>query len=168
MSSYATLSDLLKFGLNQATLNTATTDTPTQQAHLDAASDLADSYLKSKFKLPLTTWGIGLTQKVCEIAAFTLICVRGFDPDNLADSQIVRRHDEAIKWFVKITEGEVTPPVVDSSGTPGQYGGPNTLQATVLPSSGLATPGGTLTPQTGTDGGIVYVGAPRQRGWNQR
>jgi phage gp36-like protein len=164
-SSYAQVSDLLKYGLSQAALNTVTTDVTIQQAHLDAASDLADSYLRSKFNLPLISWGLALTQKVCEIGAYTLIDLRGYDPENPLDMPIYNRYKAAVSWLERITEGEVNPVVVDSSGDPALLGVPNTLQMNTSGSTTQASPGGTINIQVTPDGGTTYTGAPRQRGW---
>lgn len=160
MASYATIDDLSIYGLNASVLASLT---PVQQnAAIDAASDLIDSYLNSKFKLPLLSFGKGLTQKTCEIASWTLLSIRGFDPEDPADAEVKHRYDVALQWLTDIKNGEITPNVTDS-GT-GQYGGPGILQSTTQPSS-QPSPGGTVYQTVLQDGTIVVTGAPKQRGW---
>ena len=161
MTAYAVLTDLTTFGLMSSTLSTL--DNSTQQAHLDAACDLADSYLGSKFKLPLTAWGKALTQKVCELAAYTAVSIRGFDPEDPGDKTIYIRGQAAIAWFTGITEGDITPVVTDSSGTPGQFGGPNTLQMSVQGTTPMTS--GDTQINVDNSSPSVIVGRPRQRGW---
>lgn len=158
---YATIDDLSVYGLNAIVLDKLT---PAQQtAAINAACDLVDSYLNSKFKLPIVTYGAALTQKVCEIASWTLLSLRGFDPEDPADNEVKNRYDTALKWLEGIKDGEITPVLVDS-GTPGNYGGPGILQSNTQPSS-QASPGGTLNIQTLQDGTVITTGAPRQRGF---
>lgn len=157
---YAVLDDLSIYGLNASVLSLLTPIQ--QQAALDAASDLIDGYLNSKFKLPLVTFGKSLTQKVCEIASWNLLSIRGFDPEDPADAEVKKRYDVALQWLQDIKNGEITPNVVDS-GT-GQLGGPGILQSNTQPSS-QPSPGGTAITTSLPDGTVIVTGAPRQRGW---
>ena len=53
--AYATTTDLARFGLPSGAL--AGVSTATQEAALDAASAFADSYLRSRYTVPLTSYG---------------------------------------------------------------------------------------------------------------
>lgn len=167
MSSYAQVEDLQVFGLPFEALSTLSTDV--QQRHLDAASGFVDSYLNSRFVLPLTKWGAEITQKVIEIAQWKMLSKRGFDPDDPGDREIKDCYDQAIIWLDFIRDGTVTPLVVDSNPTPGKFGGPNTLQSTTSPDSPEAQSGSvSLGRPDGGGGSSIYVGPPRSRGWNAR
>lgn len=162
-SQYAVISDLTTYGLTSATLSTI--DNVTMTAHLNAASDLVDSYLNSRFDLPLQSWGPGLVQKVCELAAESVLTIRGFDPNDPGDMTIVMRGKAAREWLEGIQDGEITPVVADSNATPGQFGGPNTLSSSTQPSDQAQIPGSEL--REGGDNGspTIIIGRPKARGW---
>lgn len=161
--AYAVLSDLTVFGLMSATL--ATIDQVTQNRHLSAASGFIDSYLNVHFTLPLKSWDDGLIQKCCEIAAGTLLGIRGYDPEDEGDQSIMKRYEIAQAWLVEIKNGELTPVVIDSSPIQGQPSGPNTLQMTTEQVTTQASTGSLTFVREDSSGGQVFVGAPRQRGW---
>lgn len=140
-------------------------DGTTQSRHLNAASDFIDSYLNVHFNLPLKAWGDGLTQKCCEIAAGTLLIIRGYDPEADGDKTIMLRYQGAKDWLISIQQGEITPVVTDSSAIQGQPSGPNILQMNTEPVTTQASTGPTFFNQEDSVGGTATVGAPRQRGW---
>ena len=90
-------------------------------------------------------------------------CPAEADPEDPADAEVKARYDVALAWLKSISDGEITPIVVDS-GSPGNFGGPGILQANTQPSS-QPSPSGTVNIQTLQDGTIITTGAPRQRGW---
>lgn len=110
--AYATTTDLANYGLSQAALTNFTG--PQQQAALQAASDEADSYLRSQFQLPLIDYDTSLTIKVCQVAAETLIMARGFNPDG-ADETYVLNAKNARMWFRDVAMGKAVPGITDSS-----------------------------------------------------
>lgn len=117
--AYATAAQLLQLGLpGRALTDVSTAD---RNAALDAASDLADSYLRSRFELPLTAWGDDLRRAVCSVAVYDLLSRRGYNPEQGADDNIRARHDDAVRWLEKVAAGLVSPSVTDSS-TPATAG----------------------------------------------
>lgn len=161
--AYAVLADLTVFGLVSATL--AGIDPVTQNRHLSAASGFIDSYLNGHFTLPLKSWDDALIQKCCEIAAGTLLTIRGYDPEDSGDKTIIRRYEIAQAWLNDIKEGSITPVVMDSSQIQGQPSGPNTLQMATEPVTTQASTGPMTFQREDNAGAQVFVGAPRQRGW---
>lgn len=115
-SQYATRSDLTTLGISASAL--VSVSTGDQDSALQAASELADSYLGNRFELPLTLWGMDLRRCVCTIAAYDLMRVRGFNPE-AGDAEVFRDdYKDAIRWLEKVAKGEVTPiNVVDSDST---------------------------------------------------
>lgn len=102
---YATLSDLATCGLPNGAL--ATIDDATKQAALDDRSDYADTFIGDKVQLPLQApYPRVLIRMVCFQASYDLLCFRGFNPDNPADLNVQRRHDEADKWFQRVANGQ--------------------------------------------------------------
>jgi phage gp36-like protein len=112
MSQYAQPSDLANYGLSAAALASFTTDE--QNAALEAASDEADGYLCNQFTLPLLAWKTDLTIKVCKIAAETLICSRGFNPEG-SDETYIMQAEAARRWLRDVSSKKTTPQVTDSS-----------------------------------------------------
>ena len=117
---YAELSDLTFVGLiGNALVNVSEA---AQHAALDAASALADSYLKSRYVLPLLSWGYELTRAVAIIAAYDLITTRGYNPGAIpgtVDENIRKRYLDVLEWLKAIqnSQGELSY-AIDSS-TPG-------------------------------------------------
>lgn len=116
---YATRAHLIQFGIRSGALTGIATGD--QDAALEAASDLADSYLRARFTLPLAGWQDDLRRAVCNIAAYDLLSARGFNPDAGADVNVRARYDDAVRWLERIAAGQVTPDVTDS-GSSGDEG----------------------------------------------
>lgn len=146
MSSYATLTDLDKHGI--AALGSV--DTTTQQAALDAASALADSYLNDRVDTPITSPSLDLVMAVVNVASWNLLCRRGFNPESVADSAVRMRYEDAIRWFEKVAAGSVTPACVKAQADSPGIGGPMVLQPTVTSTA---------------NGPQVVASAPSARGW---
>jgi phage gp36-like protein len=102
--AYATTTDLTRFGLPSAALSGIAT--AAQEAALDAASVFADSYLRSRYgTLPLTSYGVDLTQCVCALAAETLLTTRGFDATRANGDSVTLRADNARAWLRDVSAG---------------------------------------------------------------
>jgi phage gp36-like protein len=71
-TAYATLADLTTYGVKDAG-PFGGLSAGQQQAAVDAANATADGYLATKFKLPLSSWGADLKQKVIALARFELL-----------------------------------------------------------------------------------------------
>ena len=112
--AYATPSDLARLGVAAAALSDV--PVPDQEAALDAASRLADSYLARRYRLPLVSWGDDLKRAVALIAAYDLIAVRGFAPEG-ADEHLRLRYEDAIRWLEQVAKGEVEAQVEEAAGT---------------------------------------------------
>jgi phage gp36-like protein len=114
---FATLDDLAKHGVAAQAL--ASIADATKVEHLRAASGIAAGYLANRFTLPLVSWGTELTQKVCDIAAWTLLKHRGFDTNKGGDVAVRMGHDDAIAWLKAFGQGRgVVRDYVDSSVAP--------------------------------------------------
>jgi len=133
--AYATRTDLTRFGLPSSAL-TGVADA-TQDAALEAASDVADSYMRSRYELPLTGYGDDLKRAVCGLAAWDLLTTRGYDPNSGGDEAVKLRHDAALAWLKDVAAG----------------------RAHV--SGGLTTPG----PTRHARAGAPSVTSSRLRGW---
>lgn len=131
MAAYATVADLTNYGV-MSTGTFGTLSGPQLQAAIDAANDLADSYLGARYKLPITVWGKSLTQKVVAVARFELLTQRGFAPEGDHAAAIVEAKKDALKWFEGIADGTINPVVTDSSPA-GKVGGNFVDQATPDP-----------------------------------
>lgn len=116
MSAYATADDFDQHGIRQAALP-GTVLPADKLAAIAGASALADSYLGSRFTLPLVSWGVDLTRAVCAIAAFELVSTQvGFNPEAGHNMVLMKRSDDALSWFRDVSHGHCTPAgVTDSS-----------------------------------------------------
>lgn len=115
-TQYATRTDLANLGLVAGALANVTTTT--QDAALVAASAVADSYLQSRYQLPLLQWGQDLSRAVAIIAAYDLLTSRGYNPQSSADQNVRQRYLDALAWLDSISKGASTPSYVTDSSTP--------------------------------------------------
>lgn len=116
MAAYANEADLERFGLPTPALEEL--DSPTKVAALEAASEIADGYLRSAYVLPLSAYGSDLKRHVVAIAVYDLLTRRGFDVDAGTDEHVRLRYQDAIRWLEQIAGGRIRPfSIVDA--TPG-------------------------------------------------
>jgi len=114
MPQYATIDDLAQLGLRK--LATAGLTDADLNAALVAASETADSYMRSQFRLPLVSWGADLRRHVAMLAAWDILSAqRGFNPDSPGNDIWLARYEQALSWFKDVSRGIVSPNVVDST-----------------------------------------------------
>ena len=106
MSQYCTASELKIWGLAESGIGADVTDAELDH-YLQAASELADSYLANRrYVLPLTQWGNDLRSAVARIAAWNyLTTARGIDPVAGGHSALEKNHDAAIAWLRDVSKG---------------------------------------------------------------
>lgn len=109
---YATRTDLTSVIASSA-LAHPSTGPAEQDKQLLRASEFVDGFLRQQFVLPLSRWGSDLVQAVCDVAAYRLVCLRGFNPE--ADGQYQDNFDRAERWLKDVAKGLISPDVVDSS-----------------------------------------------------
>jgi phage gp36-like protein len=109
---YAQPSDLYTV-ITAAALAHPSTNVAVQNTHLLRASELVDAALRDQFQTPLTTWGPDVQQVVCDIAAYRLVCLRGFDPEK--DELYVTNYKMAMDTLKDWANGVRSPDVVDAS-----------------------------------------------------
>lgn len=116
MSQYVDPADLAKY-LPQTALDT-TTPAAQLQACIDA-SEIADSYLRGRYTLPLLAWGSDVRMYTAWIACYLLMAGRGFNSGAGSDRLIVERYYVAIGnpnapgtgWFPGIQRQAIHPDV---------------------------------------------------------
>lgn len=118
MSQYATIAELYTYGAPSVAFGSLSSDVLTNA--LTAASSIADGYMRSRYAMPLTTWGSDLRQAVCKIAAYEVLSVRGYNPAAGADVNLLNRHLEAMAWLRAVSRGEVHLDVTPALATPSQ------------------------------------------------
>jgi len=136
--AYATRQDLTNTVAAQA-LSHPSTGPAVQDAKLLDASEEIDGYLRDQYKLPLEDWGSDLIQRTCDIAAYRLVCLRGFNPD--ADGHFLTNYEKTLSWLKLVAEGKVSPDVIDSSGGDQQPGdhAPEASPSVISPNTSRCT-----------------------------
>lgn len=135
--AYATINDLLLYGLPQTALGQLTN--AQQLAALDNASAVVDSYLRGRYVLPITNWGIEIIEATVKIAAYNLLQVRGYNPASGADINIRNRYDDAIMFLNKVQRQAAHPNITDSSVGNGQYSAPIVNSVSTISSNSSTT-----------------------------
>jgi len=115
--AYCDVSDLSTYGVSAVALDPI--DPTIQQGACDAASAIVDSYLRDRFKLPLSRWGVDLRQKTAVLAVYDLLVVRGYNPSAGADVNLRLRYQDTLEWLLRVARQEVQPDV-----TPQQHESP--------------------------------------------
>ena len=150
-TQYATTTDLGNVGLTSAALATMTTGQ--QTAALAGASALVDSYLESRYTLPLTAWGSDLARCVAILAAYDLLSTRGYNPNAGADMNWRQRYVDQMAWLDEVSKGTSSPSQVADSSVNGSHASTST--------------GADGSISTTTAGGFSVVTSP-VRGWTNR
>ena len=116
MSSYVNATtDLVTYGLNGVSVVNIS---PTiLQAQCDAASTLADGYLFPRMPVPVGkqaggAYPVDLVMRVAHIAAYNIICTRGFNPESGGDMALQQRYKMAVEWLEDVQRQRITPPWV--------------------------------------------------------
>jgi phage gp36-like protein len=133
VSQYAQPADLATYGINPIALQHV--DLTAQNNALVAASERMDSYFNGRYALPLLPpFDISIVMNCSYIAAYILMSVRGFRPEQGADDLLRMNFQDAIKWCEGVQRQAIHPNVMQSTSPL-----PNTF---VLPQVQSAVPRG--------------------------
>lgn len=123
VTAYAVLTDLYAYGLPLVAMGTVST--ATQQKLLDARNDYADDKMRARYKLPLLApIPESLKQNICQLAAWDVLVIRGYNPQSGADVNIRDRADMSLKWFDDVERQRCHPNVVESGTESPGYAAP--------------------------------------------
>lgn len=112
--AYATRTDFEQLGLPPDALNALDMRVPGSVARaLEAASTLADGYLRARYVLPLASWSDDLRQAVCGVAASSLLVTLGLDPESPTATLIRERSKEARRWLEMVAAKKIHPTVTE-------------------------------------------------------
>lgn len=106
MSAYITDDDLADMALPSAAM-TGITSAQKLKAR-EAASSVADSYLRGNWGVPIANPSAALKDAVAAIAAWRLMVRRGFAPE-APDSNLRTAYEDAIKWLERCQRRECIP-----------------------------------------------------------
>jgi phage gp36-like protein len=113
---YATIDDFMNAGLPTGGL--ASIDKSIWNQALIRASSYADSFLGDKYTMPLTPpYPASLVDAVCQIAAWRLMCLRGYNPavaGGTADAIIRQGYIDARDWLVRVANGQASLVVIQA------------------------------------------------------
>lgn len=113
--AYATSSELYALGLPAAALTGVDSAAITLQ--LEAASSFCDSYMRGHWGCPIPSPSYALKLCVCQIAAYRLLCARGFNPEAM-DGVVRQSYNEALAWLKDCAKGIANPQEASSDATP--------------------------------------------------
>lgn len=128
--AYGSLTDLYTFGAPQQAFG-ALTDAQ-KLAALDAASRKIDSYLRGRYQLPLVAWGTEITECMAKIAAYDLICVRGFNPAAGADANLRIRYEDATAFLGAVQRQAAHPDVTPAASPSAAYSIPLVISSSAV------------------------------------
>lgn len=121
--AYAILADLYAYGLPLVAMGSVST--AVQQKCLDGRNDFADDKLRARYRLPLVApIPVSLIQNICQITAWDVLVIRGYNPQSGADVSIRDRADLAFKWFDDVERQRCHPSVTESGTASPGYAAP--------------------------------------------
>ena len=100
--SYGSLTTLTQYGLPTAALTNV--PTATQQAALNAAADEIDTYLRSRYSVPLLSAPLSIIKAEAVLAAADLLTTKGHNP-TFFDQAFQLRVDRTLRWLEKLSAG---------------------------------------------------------------
>ena len=107
---------------------------PTVMAALQDASDQVDTYFRGRYgdgpSPLLLTWDSQVTRAVCKIAAYSLIDIRGRDPDR--PNQFAQAYADAIQWCRDVQRQQAHPLVTVSAAPLAGSMQPNLVSSSVV------------------------------------
>ncbi len=118
--SYCDPADIPATGINADAL--VDISTPEQQAACDAASTVADSFMRGRYGDPgpnvavLSAWDGSVRMYTSWLAVFILMQARGYQPTAGADDRIQVQYDNAIAWFNGVQRQSIHPSVTPAAG----------------------------------------------------
>lgn len=116
--TYATEADLENYSLGETLLEDAKASPEQVATAIMSASRTADGFLGSQYTLPLQgPVPVDLAMHVAWLAGYYLLSTIGFAPEEGSDSVYEKKHDLAMAWLLKVSEGRVTPPGIVGSGS---------------------------------------------------
>lgn len=125
---YALAADFAKHGLPAAALDGFTGDV---DQILTKSSAKVNSYLRGRYKLPLTApVPDEIIEATCWLAAYSVMTVRGYDPNNDCDLTIESRYRDLIGrpmqpgWLQEVARGRVNLDVSADATPATSEGGP--------------------------------------------
>lgn len=115
--SYSTLAELAALGLPAGAL--AAVSSADQQAHLDAAYKKINSAIAmgGRYTPPLSSHDGECAAYEVDMARWTLLVRRGFNPDNPGDAAVLKAYDEAREWLEDVKKGRTIAGAVDATPT---------------------------------------------------
>lgn len=164
-SLYATIDDLNTYGLPAKVL--ASVSAADKTAALTAASAVVDSYIGSRVTLPLSAWGVDITEVTAKIAAYTLLNRRGWQPGVGDSDQFRRGYDDAVHWLRDVSKGIASPYGTTQAATATTADATDQSAAFVVQPAGggISTGGGSFGSCGDASVSIGTPGTPRLRGW---
>ena len=133
-TSYATLADLSVYGLPATSLGQTTA--AQQQGAIDAASATVDNFFNGRYALPLLAWDLETRARTCQIAAWNILSIRGFNSGAGADDNIRTRYEDAMTWLDKVQRKAAHPLVTPSPSQSPTYDMPVTITSSVTTQGG--------------------------------
>lgn len=116
-SQYCNPTDLIATGVNPLSLIDVSLAQQVS-ACLEASSD-ADSYMRGRYALPLSTWGPDIRGHIAVLAVWKLLRARGLNPAAGGDVYWQTEYLAAIHWFEGIQRQSVHPDVTPAVAQPG-------------------------------------------------
>jgi phage gp36-like protein len=107
---YASQTDLANVGLSTNALGQLSQ--AQINATLQSASDYADTFFRARYgqaAVPFTQWDTSVTEAVAKIAAYRLVCLRGFNPNSAADLNFRVQNNDAVAWLNSVQRQQAHP-----------------------------------------------------------
>lgn len=116
---YANRSQFEEYGLPAVALDGFNQDV---MSYIAASSAEFDSYARANVNLPLSQpYPLEVVRCVCARAAYDILSIRGFDPEDNSHDNVRTRSENCLRWLERLSEKKVHLP--PDSTSPGGSGG---------------------------------------------
>lgn len=104
-ATYATIADFESAAMPLSALGSVSKVDVLRQLERDSA--FAATYLGDRYTAPVSApYDPALTDAVCRIAAWHLLCRRGFNPENAGDQVVRQGFLDAKEWLTRVANGQ--------------------------------------------------------------
>lgn len=118
---FCTIDEFYIFGASEAACRGVAVEVI--EGYLHAQSQEIWSKIQSQFPDGLETWSKDLTMCCAKLAAYDVMCWRGFNPNQGSDLNYLTRYEQAQRYLLGVSRQEIRPTMSDGSPKVAKTGG---------------------------------------------
>lgn len=105
--SAATVAEFYLFGLPEHVLDDRDYSEEIKKHLCAATAQFLGMLVGRGYTLPRQGWGLDAKRNVCKSIAWDILCLRGVDPNQIGNENILKESERALAWMQSVANGEV-------------------------------------------------------------